>query len=261
MSGVHIRHILLVTCIVSPAGCDDGGDEKAAAPQEAKKAEPPKPFEGELTFEMVKGFGSQTAVLYTPSGTPRAWDEAIVDVEAKLGKPTWTDGDKVAWGAVDGEVCTYILLEKKDGTVDMAGGGTGELKMLPPTMEKECRAAAGVAEPETAPTADPPPASGKTTVDVMIEGVEGNEKAWVGASVEVTGVFNAKTVAKSGDKEFVTLSIGVSKDELMKTIGCSLAQGQSLPDGTLQGTALTVKGTVEAFGGGSLKDCSIVPSP
>ncbi len=140
----------------------------------------------------------------------------------------------------------------------MAGGGTGELKMLPPNMEKECRAAAGVPKPEKPVTAEPPPESGKTTVEAMRAGVEGNEKAWVGKTLEVSGVFNAKTTSKSGDKEFVSVTLGASKDKLMETVGCSLGEGGSAPEGILQGTEMVVKGTVEAFAGGSLKDCEIV---
>lgn len=255
---------LAVLATLTLPGCD--GDAKKDAAQDAgktEKAPPPKPFEGELTLELVESFTRNTsATLYETSGAPRPWKDALPAVEAKLGKPTWKDGKQLAWGASDGTKCGYILLEDKDGKVKMGGGGTGTLGMLPKNMEAECRNAAGIPEPKPKPekiTAPPPPADGKTTVEAMLAGAKGNKPAWVGKSLEVTGTYFSTSTTKSDNGSATFVSVSVSKEKFKENVTCVLADGESLPDPLMQGTEVVVKGTMQldTFGGGELQGCSL----
>jgi hypothetical protein len=88
--------------------------DKKDAPKDEKKADPapkmptPKLNKKQLDEGYDAGFGM--AMMKEPL------DKKLAAVEAKLGAPVKTDGDKKIWYAVDGDACTEMKLNTKDGT-------------------------------------------------------------------------------------------------------------------------------------------------
>lgn len=79
-----------------------------------------------------------------------------------------------------------------------------------------------------------------------------DNKALLGKSVKVKGLYLNTNRTKSGGTETVSLSIVESKDDTKTSTSCQVTE---VPDGLVQYDAVVVEGTVEKLFGASLKDC------
>jgi hypothetical protein len=252
---------LFSALLLAAAACKK--DEPAEAAKKADDAAPadeapPKPFEGELTFEMIAEFSQKGTgeAIYTGMGAARPFSDALARVQAKLGKPSWSDGDKVAWLATKGSESACLSLEDAGDDIKVGGGTATEVEYL----GDACKAAAGIDDDKVDPDAPVPPESGETTVSVLREGVQGNKSAWLDQKLQVEGVYVSTTTASAtgSDEKTTTVSIAVSKDAMGETIGCTMAADAEAPDGLVQGDEVVAEGVVtEGFGQGGLRDCTI----
>lgn len=72
------------------------------------KKKPPEPFKGPLTVDRI--MAAKDAVKpFMP------WSDALPVLQAKLGAPTKTVGNKYEWAAMTGDDCAYMVVEQDDG--------------------------------------------------------------------------------------------------------------------------------------------------
>lgn len=101
----------------SAAAAGGSGSAKAAdkkdAPKDEKKADAPKmPTPKHTQKQLEEGYdaGFGMALMKEPL------DKKLAAVEAKLGAPAKTETDRKIWYALDGDKCTEMKLNTKDGT-------------------------------------------------------------------------------------------------------------------------------------------------
>lgn len=136
---------LVVSLSVSLAllACGKKKEQPAATPAPAGSATAPapeakKPFTGPLTAAVVMEAAHQIDV-YTPDAKPAAFAGALAQAKTVLGEPTHVDGTKYQWGVVEGDRCTYYVLEDAGGTAKSPGS------MGVASTDADCLAAAGKA--------------------------------------------------------------------------------------------------------------------
>jgi hypothetical protein len=123
--------------------CSKKKAEPAATPAPAGSATPPapeakKPFTGPLTAALVMEAAHQIDV-YTPDAKPAPFAAALAQAKTVIGEPTHVDGTKYEWGVVEGDHCTYYVLEDAGGTAKSPGS------MGVASSDADCLAAAGKA--------------------------------------------------------------------------------------------------------------------
>lgn len=111
----------------------------SAAGSAAGSAEAPKPaFTGPLTMAALSGAAREIQV-YTPDGKPAPFAAALAQAKTVIGEPTKVDGSKYMWGVVEGDRCSYYVLEDAGGTAKSPGTATVA------STDAECLAATGKA--------------------------------------------------------------------------------------------------------------------
>lgn len=250
--------LIAIACEGEKSTKEKGAEKEKPAP------EPPKPYTGPMTHDRMAGAGD----LVHPFDP---WEEALAKIQGQLGAPTKVEGDEHMWVFVDEEMkgCSTFSAEK----MKVEGGGfavgttaSTEDPITPERAQewKRCLELTGKTPPEDPNVPGPPEDGSPTTVDALRTGVEKAPSKWLGKKVKLSGVLNSTSTAKGtgSDKAFVTISVGASKDDLMNTVGCSLADPAGKPaEGTMQGDAITVEGTVADTFGGGLDACAIVANP
>lgn len=123
--------------------CSKKKADPAATPTPAGSTTPPapeakQPFTGPLTAALVMGAARQIDV-YTPDAKPAPFAAALAQAKTVIGEPTHVDGTKYEWGVVEGDRCTYYVLEDAGGTAKSPGS------MGVTSADTDCLAAAGKA--------------------------------------------------------------------------------------------------------------------
>ena len=252
---------LALAALCATIGCDKKDDaasskENTSGAKVAPETAKAEPFTGKLTFEVLKK-ANRSVPMYGADAQPAAFAPALAAAKTALGEPTHVDGNDYAWGFVEGESCTYYRLSDKDGKAD--SGGVARVSASAGSMHEDCLKALGkFVEPTPDPNAPKVPTDGKPIAPtVLIAGVAGDEAAWLGQEVSVTGLyFSTSTTTADGEKTII-LSIIDSKDNKKDTMSCRLEDGAEAPK-IMQYDPITVKGKVRVAFSGGLESCSIV---
>jgi hypothetical protein len=132
--------LLLATSLVACKKKEADPGQAASGSGSASPTAAAKPFTGPLTKDLVMNSAHEIDV-YTPDGKPSPFASSLAAAKLKLGEPTHVEGTKYMWGVVDGDTCTYYLLEDKGGTASSPGSKSVDHKAEDP----ECLMAAGQA--------------------------------------------------------------------------------------------------------------------
>lgn len=147
MIHVMLRSILYALTITTLAltGCKKKEDKPAAAGEttgSASGAPSTEPFKGELTDAVLES-GAHSIKVYKPDGTPADFAPTLATAKTTLGEPTHVEGSTYAWGLVNGDKCTYYVLEDKGGKA--SSPGTMTVDKMAGAMFDKCMTAIGKA--------------------------------------------------------------------------------------------------------------------
>jgi hypothetical protein len=124
-------------------GCKKKDDKAAPAGESAGGGAPAvEPFKGELT-EAVLDKATHAIKVYKPDGQPTDFAPTLATAKTALGEPTHVDGSSYAWGFVNGDKCTYYVLEDKGGKA--SSPGTATVDKMAGAMYETCMKAIGKA--------------------------------------------------------------------------------------------------------------------
>ena len=259
-------HVILAAAILVSACGEKKEDTKAEPARKDVAASPavkptppppPAPFTGTLTGDRIMA-AKDMVKPYDP------WENAFARLQGQMGKPTQVDGKAFVWAVLEGDTCTYIKVEQMDNGGAQVGGVYAPMKVQKdgPVMNwDECLAGAGQKKPEAAedPNAPAPPTDGSAvTVTQVLDGVKKAKSKWLGQNVKVKALYLGTTTMTGDAKPTTTVSLTGAKGDLTSTIGCTLADGATVPDTLIQYDELTLQGKVTEASGGGLQGCTLV---
>ena len=239
------RIALMAAALAACAACnktDASASASSSGTTAASSAAPEKsapPFTGKLTGERVMGAKG----LVRPF---MPWAEAHAKLEAQLGKATLVADKKNAWAVVEGDACTYLVVERQAN--DQVGMVQDPSKVTKATAFgwDDCLTAAGVSrDADEDPNAPGPPTDGKpVTVLALRDGASKARAKWAKAKVTVKGLYLSTSTAKSGGVTYATVTLTAAKSDSKNTISCSLADPSTAPEKLMQYAPITASGDV-----------------
>jgi len=112
------RIVCSAVLVIALAGCSKASASDAAATTGSGASTPPasakKP---KATLNVADAKAAYNAEFHNPSTMRDSLDKKIAAVVAKIGQPPSTDdGRKKVWYALDGDGCSKVVLDSKDGS-------------------------------------------------------------------------------------------------------------------------------------------------
>ena len=107
---VRSAAVILGAASVFLGACGGGGGSGGASTSSASTETAPAPFAGKLTGELILAVKGAVKP-FDP------WDKAFALLKSKIGEPTKVMGEKYMWSIVEGDDCTYFVVEKSNAEV------------------------------------------------------------------------------------------------------------------------------------------------